>query len=124
VVLVDTSVWVSHLRVEKPALQKLLLEAEVVCHPFILGELACGNIRKRAEVLSLLRALPMAPVVTGEEFLDFVDANRLMGSGIGFVDVHLLASARLARLPLWTQDRNLTAAARRLNLLREDQKPG
>ena len=116
-VLVDTSVWVSHLRAGKPALQKLLLEADVACHHFILGELACGNIRNRAEVLSLLRALPMAPVVTQEEFLDFVDSNRLMGSGIGFVDVHLLASSRLAGVPLWTEDRKLRQAAGRLNLL-------
>lgn len=116
-VLVDTSVWVSHLRAGKPALEKLLLAAEVACHPFILGELACGNIRNRAEVLSLLRALPMAPVVTQEEFLHFVDSHKLAGVGIGFVDVHLLASSRLGGIALWTEDRKLSQAARRLELL-------
>lgn len=116
-VIVDTSVWVSHLRRGNPALEKLLLEAEVVCHPFIVAELACGNITNRGEILSLLQALPMAPTVTQEEFLHFVDSQKLMGTGIGFVDVHLLASSRLSGIPLWTEDTKLKQAARKLNLL-------
>ena len=116
-VIVDTSVWVSHLRAGKAALRRLLLDGEVVCHPFVVGELACGNIGNREEVLSLLRALPAAPVVTQAELLRFVDSHKLMGKGIGFVDVHLLASSRLSGIPLWTEDRKLKAAAGKLSLL-------
>ena len=116
-VLVDTSVWVSHLRVGKPALKTLLLEAGAACHPYIVGELACGNIKNRTEFLTLLRALPMVPVVTQEEFLHFVDSHRLMGTGIGFVDVHLLASSSLSRILLWTEDTKLKLMASKLKLL-------
>ena len=119
-VLVDTSVWVSHLRAAKPALKTLLLETEVACHPYIVGELACGNIKNRKEFLSLLQVLPMAPIVTQEEFLHFVDAHKLMGSGVGFVDIHLMASARLAKIPLWTEDTKLKAAAGKLKLLHRE----
>jgi predicted nucleic acid-binding protein len=116
VVLVDTSLWVSHLRKGVLALQTLLLEAEVACHPYIVGELACGNIKNRDEFLTLLQALPMLPVVTQEEFMHFVDSNKLMGTGIGFVDVHLLASSRLMQIPLWTEHKKLKAAATKLKL--------
>jgi len=117
VVIVDTSVWVSHLRRGNPALEKLLLDAEVVCPPFVVAELACGNIKDRTEVLSLLQALPMVPIVTQAELLHFVDSHKLMGTGLGFVDVHLLASSRLSGIRLWTDDRKLKEAARKLNLL-------
>ena len=115
-VLVDTSVWVDHLHTGSPALETLLLEAEVVCHPFVIGELACGAIKNRKEVLSLLEALPTSPVITHEEFMHFVEAQNLVGKGIGFVDVHLLASAKLSRIQLWTEDKNLKKIARLLNL--------
>ena len=87
-----------------------------MCHLFIIGELACGNIKNRNEILSLLQALPMAPVIEFDEFLYFVDRNKLMGIGIGFVDVHLLASAQLANVPLWTTDKRLRSVALDLNL--------
>jgi len=115
-VIVDTSVWVTHLRLGNRHLEKLLLNGEVTCHPFVIGELACGNLKNRHEILSLLQALPMAPIIEFDEFLYFIDQNDLMGIGIGFVDVHLLASAQLARIPLWTADRRLRLAATKLNL--------
>ena len=115
-VLVDTSVWVSYLRAGDAHLQALLQGAEVVCHPFIVGELACGNIQNRQGFLSLLQTLPQAPTADQEEVLYFIEHDRLMGVGIGFVDVHLLASARLSRLPLWTSDKSLKEVAARLNV--------
>lgn len=115
-VIVDTSVWVNHLRAGNPTLKMLLLEAEVVCHPFIIGELSCGRIKNRKEVLSLLQALPASPVITDQEFLHFLESHNLMGKGIGFVDVHLLASATLSRIQLWTEDKNLKQVALSLNL--------
>jgi len=115
VVLIDTSVWVDHLRRGNPALTELLTDAEVVCHPFVVGELACGNLRNRSEVLTLLQSLPSTPEVAHEDLLQFVERHRLMGQGLGLIDVHLLASARLAALPLWTLDRRLRVAATALN---------
>ena len=115
-VLVDTSIWVSHFRVGSRELEKLLLDAEVVCHSFIIGELACGNIRNRKEILRLLRSLPLVPILDFEEYLFFIERNRLMGMGAGFVDVHLLASAQLSGIPLWTSDKNLKSLAIQLNL--------
>lgn len=115
-VLVDTSVWVSHLRYGSPQLQELLMDGSVVCHPFIIGELACGKIKNRREVLSLLQALPSAEIVEQDEFLTFVERYKLMGAGLGFVDVSLLASAILMNVPLWTLDRRLARASSRLNM--------
>jgi predicted nucleic acid-binding protein len=116
VVIVDTSIWVIHLREGDQRLEELLLDAKVVCHPFIIGELACGNIKNRGEFLTLLRALPMAPTVDLDEFLYFIENKRLMGLGIGFVDAHLLASAELSGAPLWTSDKKLKSAAIELKL--------
>jgi predicted nucleic acid-binding protein len=115
-VLVDTSVWVTHLREGSRSLETLLQDAQVMCHPFVLGELACGNIRNRKEILSLLRVLPMAPAVSLDEVLYFIEHNGLMGTGIGLVDVHLLASTAVAGLPIWTSDKRLRAAAVKLGL--------
>ncbi len=115
-VLVDTSIWVTHLRQGSRQLEKRLMDAEVMCHPFIIGELACGNLKNRAEVISLLQALPSAPTIEFDEFLFFVDRNHLMGKGIGFVDVHLLASAQVAGVPLWTAAKRLKSAAEQLAL--------
>ena len=115
-VLVDTSVWVSHLRHGNSRLQKLLDESRVVCHPFIIGELACGNIRNRAEIISLMQSLPMLEVIEHEELLLFIEHNKLMDSGLGFVDAHLLAAAILAGIPLWTQDKKLKQVCCRLNI--------
>jgi len=115
VVLVDTSVWVDHLRRGNSSLIDLLSNAVVVCHHFVVGELACGNLSNRSEVLSLLQSLPSTPEVPHEDQLQFVERHRLMGRGLGFVDVQLLASARLAAIPLWTLDRRLREAAAELN---------
>jgi predicted nucleic acid-binding protein len=111
VVLVDTSVWVSHLRDGHEGLCALLDEGLVLCHPFIIGELACGNLANRVEILSLLRALPQATVATHDEVLAFIDARGLAAKGLGYVDVHLLAAAVVTGVPLWAQDRRLKQAA-------------
>ena len=105
-----------HLRRGSRHLERLLLDAQVVCHPFVVGELACGKIENRDEILSLLRALPMAPTVTLEELLFFIERHELMSKGIGFVDAHLLASAQLAGVSLWTSDKALRSAANELNV--------
>jgi predicted nucleic acid-binding protein len=114
--LVDTSVWVEHFRRGDPALAALLGRNEGECHPFIIGELACGSLRRRSEVLSLLRRLPHAPVATHDEVLMFMERHRLMGRGGGWIDVHLLASAALGNTLLWSRDRRLSEVARELHL--------
>ena len=113
-VLVDTSVWVEHLRHGCLELESLLDEGEVLCHPFVIGELACGRLSRRAEILALLRSLPQAAIADLEEVLSFLDTHWLMGIGLGFIDVHLLASARLHQAPLWTLDRTLQRTAEKL----------
>lgn len=116
-ILVDTSVWVDHLRDGAPALAAALEQGSVLMHPFVLGELACGNLKNRGEVLRLLGDLPAAPLATDPEALDYIERRALMGRGIGYVDVHLLASAALAGAArLWTRDKRLAAAAADLKL--------
>ena len=115
-VLVDTSVWVHHLREGNPVLSRLLANGEVMCHPFIVDELACGNLKSRSEVLSLLRLLPVAVQADHEEVLQFVETKRLMGKGLGYVDVHLSASAALTGVMLWTLDKRLDQANEGLGL--------
>jgi predicted nucleic acid-binding protein len=110
-VLVDTSVWIDHLRHRSDRLSGYLESNEVWTHPFVIGELACGALVRRDEILDLFAALPCAPVVEHGEALDFLRAHRLGGQGLGWVDVHLLASAHRAGLPLWTRDRRLERAA-------------
>jgi predicted nucleic acid-binding protein len=114
VILVDTSVWVDHLRRGDRTLATALETGEVVCHDFVIGELACGRLSARAEILSLLEALPRAPVVEHEEVVTFVERHGLAGFGIGWIDAHLLASARLEQLGLWTRDLRLRRAALRI----------
>lgn len=114
-ILVDTSVWVSHLRNGEIGLTALLNEGRVVCHSFILGELACGNLKNRSEILSLFQALPMAVQAGHEEVMELIERHRLMGKGLGYIDVHLLASAVLSDVSLWTFDRRLIEAASKLN---------
>jgi len=111
VILVDTTIWVEHLRRGLPSLATLLQEGEVLIHPWVIGELACGNLRNRQQVLELLQGLPMATVASDAEVLLLIERDRLMGRGIGYVDAHLLASARLSHCRLWTQDRRLAAVA-------------
>jgi predicted nucleic acid-binding protein len=116
VILVDTSIWVDHLRRGSAGLAALLEDGEVVCHSFIVGELVCGHLENRKEILALLGELPSAPAVDKDEFLAFIDGNRLAGSGLGFVDVHLLAAARLSGAHLWTSDRVLRQVAARMGV--------
>ena len=112
----DTSVWVFHLRKGSPELADLLNNGKVLCHPFILGELACGNIKDRAVILSYLELLPMSIVAEHEEVLAFMGNNRLMGKGLGYVDVHLLASAVLTGVLVWTLDKKLAQTVDNLHL--------
>ena len=115
-VLVDTSVWVSHLRDSNSRLEQLLNKGEVICHPFVIGELACGSIKNRSVILSLLNALPKAEILTDEEILLFIEKNNLMGRGLGLIDIHLLASAILSEAALWTSDNKLKQEARTLGM--------
>jgi predicted nucleic acid-binding protein len=110
--LVDTSVWINHLRQRDARLAQLLEDGLVWTHPFVIGELACGNLARRDELLELFSALPAVPVADHAEVLAFVESRQLMGTGLGWIDVHLLASAVLAAVPLWTADKNLSAVAR------------
>jgi predicted nucleic acid-binding protein len=105
-VLVDTAVWVDHL----------LEQARVSVHPFVVGEVACGNLTQRAAVLDSMEALPMLPVIRHSDVLSFVREHRLAGRGLGWIDMHLLASASVADEGLLTRDRRLHAAAEELGL--------
>ena len=115
-VLVDTSVWVSHLRGGSKELEQLLNDGDVMLHPFIIGELACGNIKNRHKVLSLLQLLPMVIQAEHEEVLQFIEKNNLMGKGLGFIDAHLSASAILTKVPMWTLDKKLNEINNKLNI--------
>lgn len=110
-VLVDTSVWVSHLRDGNDELSTLLNDGRVLCHPLIVGELACGNLKDRAVILSFLELLPTSIEAEHEEVLSFIENNRLMGKGIGYVDAQLVASAVLTGVPIWTLDKKLAQVA-------------
>jgi predicted nucleic acid-binding protein len=117
VILVDTSVWIDHLRTGVRALSALLDNNRVLMHPFVLGEIACGNLRDRRKTLQLLSSLPSAPQASDVEVLAFIESNQLMGKGIGFVDAHLLAAVALAGdATLWTYDRRLRLAAEQRQL--------
>jgi predicted nucleic acid-binding protein len=116
-ILVDTSVWIDHLRMGNDGLEALLSRNTVLMHPLVLGELACGNLANRSSVLKLLADLPEAQEAQHHEVLYFIEKNRLMGQGIGYVDAHLLAATALsAPAKLWTLDRSLQAAAQVLEL--------
>lgn len=111
-ILVDTSVWIDHLRIGDEKLASLLDSNLVLTHPFVVGELACGNLRNRESMLGLLQALPQATVATDTEVLFFIERHVLMGQGIGYIDAHLLASASLSNTArLWTRDTRLGKVA-------------
>lgn len=120
-ILVDTSIWVEHLRRGHSGLAARLEGAQVVTHPFVIGELACGHLKDRREVLDLLGALPPAEIAQHGEVMTFVEHHRLMGAGLGWVDVHLLASAVLSGAPLWTSDARLRRAAAKLGVSFESE---
>ncbi|MEN8166078.1 MAG: type II toxin-antitoxin system VapC family toxin [Pseudomonadota bacterium] len=119
-ILVDTSIWIDHLRNGDEQLVTLLNESKVLLHPFVIGELACGNLRNRTEVLRLLKDLPQAVIATDSEVLFFIKRHQLMGRGIGYIDAHLMASLALAEHSrLWTRDKRLIAVSAALNLAYE-----
>ncbi len=116
-VLVDTSIWIDHLRSGYAKLSTLLNDGEVATHPFIIGELACGNLKNRKEIISLLHALPHVDKADDDEVLFFIEKHKLMGLGIGLIDCHLLASCKLGNSCILTKDKRLRDAAGQLGLL-------
>lgn len=115
-ILVDTSVWVDHFNHGDTELAAALHAGRVLSHPFVIGELALGNLRQRDIILSSLKNLPMAVVADESEVLGFIERHKVHGIGIGYVDVHLLAAAMLSHASVWTRDRRLMAMADRLEL--------
>jgi len=115
-VLADTSVWIQHFRRGEPALAAHLSDGLVLMHPFISGELACGNLKGRAAILSNLQTLPPAELASHKEVLQLIEDRRLWGRGLAWVDMHLLASALLSRCGFWTLDKKLAGAAVELGL--------
>ena len=119
-ILVDTSVWVDHLRGHDKGLSALLDAGRVFTHPFIAGELALGHLRQRELVLHMLGNLPQATVATDAEVLQFIGRHALFGTGIGYVHAHLLGAARLTAAMIWTRDKTLLGVAKRLGLATTD----
>lgn len=115
-ILVDTSIWIDHFNKSDDELISLLESGEVCIHPFVTGELACGNISNRNEILTLLNALPQVDCALDEEVFVLIESKKLYGIGLGFIDVHLLASALLHNVHLWTRDKTLEKAAINLNV--------
>lgn len=115
-VLADTSVWIEHFRRGEPVLAERLSDGLVLMHPFVCGELACGNLKSHAAILSDLQALPLSTVATHAEVMQLVEDRGLWGRGLGWIDAHLVASALLSNCRLWTLDVRLAKAARELGL--------
>jgi len=117
VILVDTPVWIDHLRSGDATLVRLLDNSAVLAHPWVTGELALGNLVQREEIVGLMRDLPQATLATDDEVLGLIEQAELYGAGIGYVDAQLLAATRLtSETTLWTKDKRLSAAATRLGL--------
>ena len=114
-ILVDTSVWVDHLRQGEPLLVQSLMQTQVATHPFVVGELACGNLKNRQTVIELLQALPPVKSALDHEVMHFIESKGLMGKGIGYIDAHLCASALISGVKLWTRDKRLHGIAQALN---------
>jgi hypothetical protein len=115
-VLADTSIWVKHLREGQKHLIWLLEQGLIACHPYIIGELACGSLKNRAEIVKLLEALPTVTILEHSEVMEFIESRKLMSIGVGYVDIHLLGSSLLSDIPLWTFDKSLINAAKALNV--------
>jgi predicted nucleic acid-binding protein len=115
-ILVDTSIWVNHLRAGSPRLVSFLQESLVLTHSAVIGELACGTVKNRSEILALLQALPKAQIADDHEVLHLLETQKLYGAGLGWVDCHLLASAQLTGCGMWTADGALQKAAIKLHL--------
>ncbi|MHB1143587.1 MAG: type II toxin-antitoxin system VapC family toxin [Thiobacillus sp.] len=119
-ILLDTSVWIDHLRQGDAQVASLLEAGLVLSHPFVIGELACGQLKSRAEILGLLAALPQALVAQEQEVLFFIERHSLMGRGIGYIDAHVLTATALTEgARLWTRDKRLDSLARELEIARE-----
>ena len=110
-ILVDTSIWISHFNKSNSALIALLNSAKVCIHPFIIGELSCGNISNRSEILLLLKSLPQVETALDEEVFTLIENKKLYGQGLGFIDVHLLTSALIHNVKIWTADKSLNNSA-------------
>ena len=115
-ILVDTSVWIKHLREGEASLAQLLEQGLVACHPFIIGEIACGGIKNRNEIISLLNHLPSTDILDHSDIMEFIEYRKIMNKGIGYIDVHLLASALVSETPLWTFDKALKRVANQLSI--------
>ena len=116
-ILLDTSVWIDHLRQGDAQVASALQSGLVLTHPFVIGELACGQLKSRAEILGLLAALPQARVAQEQEVLFFIERHGLMGRGIGYIDAHLLTATALTEgARLWTRDKRLDSLTRELEL--------
>jgi len=111
-VLVDTSVWIDHFRAEKEILADLLRHSRVLIHPLVVGELACGNLENRSTVIGYLTDLPSSPVAKHDEVMEFIAMRKAYGKGVGYADMHLLASVILAPgVMLWSADKRLVRLA-------------
>ena len=111
-ILVDTSVWIEHFRTVNSELVTLLAEGQVLTHPHVIGEIACGSHRQRQQILSLMPLLPRARVASDAEVLTLIDDYELFGKGIGWIDAHLLSACLLSGATLWTLDKKLDRLAR------------
>ena len=116
-ILVDTSVWIRHLQEGDRYLALLLENGLVACHPFIIGELACGGMKNRNEIINLLNALPSACQLEHDEIMEFIDNRKIMNQGIGYVDTHILGSAIVSETRLWTLDKSLRKIAEKLSIV-------
>ena len=115
-ILVDTSVWIDHLRSGDPRLETLLNQGSVLTHPFVIGEVALGHLRQRNTILTALDGLSKAIEAREREVLQLIQKHKLFGLGIGYVDAHLIASTMLTNASLWTRDKRLKEVATRLSL--------
>ncbi len=115
-ILVDSSIWIEHFRFPSKELANLIAARLVYGHPAVIGELACGNLSPRGQTLQLLKNLHPAPVARDEDLLDYIEANKLMGKGVGYIDVQLLASVAIMDGRLWTRDHRLKRVAETLGL--------
>lgn len=115
-ILVDTSVWIKYLREGDQNLTQLLEQGLVACHPFIVGEIACGGIRDRYEIINLLSELPSTDLLDHSEIMEFIENRKIMNKGIGYIDVHLLGSALVSNTPIWTLDKALKKIANQLSI--------
>ena len=115
-ILVDTSVWIKHLREGDQTLTRLLEHGLVACHPFIIGEIACGGIKNRYEIISLLNDLPSTDILDHSDIMEFIENQKIMNKGVGYIDAHLLGSALVSESPLWTFDKALEKIAIQLSI--------